>query len=107
MTTDTIHSLAYTGDDLEAFVARVLNDLDDHKDKSLIIEWGPRALDAATADRLEPVRKYYATLRRSLVVVAPSSELDEETEVGLNVVPTTQEAHDLIQMEDIERDLGL
>ena len=43
--------------------------------------------------------------KHSFVIVSDKVDLDE-TPVELVVVPTLQEAYDLIEMEDIERDLG-
>jgi len=43
--------------------------------------------------------------KHSFVIVSDKANLDE-TPDEIVVVPTLQEAHDIIEMEDIERDLG-
>jgi uncharacterized protein YhaN len=43
--------------------------------------------------------------KKSFVVVSDSANLDEMPD-EIPVVPTLQEAYDIIEMEDIERDLG-
>ncbi|MEL7270141.1 MAG: ribonuclease Z [Bacteroidota bacterium] len=43
---------------------------------------------------------------KSFVVVSENLEYDEVPE-GLSMAPTVQEAKDIIEMEEIERDLGL
>ena len=43
--------------------------------------------------------------KKSFVVVSDKADLDEMPD-EIVVVPTLQEAYDIIEMEDIERDLG-
>lgn len=43
--------------------------------------------------------------KKSFVVVSDSADLDQMPD-EIVVVPTLQEAYDIIEMEDIERDLG-
>ena len=43
--------------------------------------------------------------KQSFVIVSDKVNLDEVPD-DIVVVPTTQEAYDIIEMEDIERDLG-
>lgn len=50
--------------------------------------------------------KKHTTRKRSFVVVTNRVSYDELPD-ELQVVPTLQEAKDLIEMEEIERDLGL
>lgn len=42
---------------------------------------------------------------RSFVTIKPSINIDDFPE-NINIVPTLQEAEDIIEMESIERDLG-
>ncbi|MEO1484568.1 MAG: ribonuclease Z [Bacteroidota bacterium] len=44
--------------------------------------------------------------KKSFIVVSENLEYDEVPE-GLSIAPTVQEAKDIIEMEEIERDLGL
>ena len=54
---------------------------------------------------LKPIAKMYAKAKKSLVIVCEDIDFTEVPDY-LNVVPTIIEANDIIEMEDIERDLG-
>ena len=54
---------------------------------------------------LKPLASLYKKAKKSLVVVCQNIDFTEVPEY-LNVVPTITEANDIIEMEDIERDLG-
>jgi uncharacterized protein YhaN len=47
----------------------------------------------------------HRSAKKSFVVVSNSADLDQMPD-EIVVVPTLQEAYDIIEMEDIERDLG-
>ena len=52
-----------------------------------------------------PLSKIHKKAKKSFVLVA--NEIDfNAVPVNLTIVPTTLEAHDIIEMEEIERDLG-
>jgi len=51
------------------------------------------------------VSKTHRNANHSFVIVSNKIDLDEAPE-DLAIVPTLQEAHDLIEMEVMERDLG-
>jgi len=63
-------------------------------------------LDLEDLVRLLPWAEAYRDRKRSFVVVTTAVDISEVPE-ELNVVPTLGEAEDLIQMEEIERDLEL
>lgn len=50
------------------------------------------------------VSKKHKASKRSFVLVTDKIEIDKAPE-DLSIVPTLQEAHDIIEMEEIERDL--
>ncbi len=50
--------------------------------------------------------KNHVASKHSFVIVHNNVNIDEVSET-LTVVPTLQEAHDIIEMEEIERDLGI
>ncbi len=54
---------------------------------------------------LLPYSREHKRGKKSFVVVTTDVDVDEVPEI-LSVVPTIGEAEDLIQMEEIERDLG-
>ena len=49
-------------------------------------------------------KQYHKKFEKLIVVVSATLEY-EEGEIALNVVPTEQEAYDLIEIDEIERDL--
>lgn len=51
------------------------------------------------------ISKKHKAQKHSFVIVANSIEIDNVHD-QLSVVPTLDEAHDFIEMEEIERDLG-
>ena len=50
--------------------------------------------------------KQHKASKHSFVIVSPLVNIDEAP-AELTIVPTLQEAFDIIEMEEIERDLGL
>ena len=88
---------------------QVQNELQQDKD-----EWSAKHLvlnllgKESSLDNLEAFAELIETHREaghSLVLVHDQYTYEDLPET-LPVVPTVQEAHDLIEMEDIERDLG-
>lgn len=62
--------------------------------------------DKSSMDILVLLSKTHRQLNHSFVVV--STQLDpDDFEDDFTVVPTLQEAHDYIEMEQMERDLGI
>jgi hypothetical protein len=51
------------------------------------------------------ISNHHRSHKKSFVIVNDTINIDDVPE-ELNVVPTMQEAEDMIQMEEIERDLG-
>jgi 2-polyprenyl-3-methyl-5-hydroxy-6-metoxy-1,4-benzoquinol methylase len=49
--------------------------------------------------------KQHKMAKKSFVIVVPQTDFNAISD-KLTVVPTLQEAHDIIEMEEIERDLG-
>ncbi len=51
------------------------------------------------------ISRQHREAKQSFVIVANKFDIDTSPD-DLVIVPTTQEAYDIIEMEDIERDLG-
>jgi spore germination protein YaaH len=51
------------------------------------------------------IARNYKKAKKSLVLVVSDFDFDKVSD-KINLVPTLQEAHDIIEMEEIERDLG-
>lgn len=52
-----------------------------------------------------PFAKSYKKNKKSFIIVATNIDFNKVSD-KISVVPTLQEAHDMIEMEEIERDLG-
>lgn len=66
------------------------------------------SLDSITKSQIVEfldLSKTHKTAKHSFVIVSDKIDLDDIPD-DLVVVPTLQEAHDIIEMEDMERDLG-
>ena len=68
-----------------------------------ILKYGKLTLDELLT-YLKPSLKHYKN-NKSFIIVNDTIVIDDVPE-ELRVVPTLQEAEDMIQMEEIERDLG-
>lgn len=93
-------------DDPKAFAHFIHGLLDQFKSDNLVIDilkYGKLTLDELLA-YLKPASKHYKN-KKSFIIVNDTIVIDDVPE-ELRVVPTLQEAEDMIQMEEIERDLG-
>lgn len=52
-----------------------------------------------------PVSNQHRSLKKSFILVSDTIHIDDVPD-ELNVVPTLQEASDMVQMEELERELG-
>ncbi len=92
---------------VSTFLSKLAEAYPDLKNDHLILNLF--SLEALTADRvLEflPLSREHKALGKSFVLVSDSLGYDEVPE-EISLVPTIQEARDLIEMEEIERDLDL
>lgn len=55
--------------------------------------------------KLKTISSAHKKVKKSFVLVSYTIDMEKTTD-ALIVVPTLQEAHDIIEMEEIERDLG-
>ncbi|RRO22842.1 ribonuclease Z [Flavobacteriaceae bacterium 14752] len=93
-------------DDAKEFANFIDGLLDQFKSDNLVIDilkYGKLTLDELLA-YLKPSLKHYKN-KKSFIIVNDTIVIDDVPE-ELKVVPTLQEAEDMIQMEEIERDLG-
>lgn len=76
------------------------------KDKNLIVDLSSfKTITIADVKTFLPLIKKYTKAKKSLVIVVEDLDFNDVPD-GINAVPTLQEAHDIIEMEEIERDLG-
>ncbi len=91
---------------VKTLVHNIEQDYDTYKNNHLIVR-----LSSLDKMSLEDVVEFlrlsnnHRSDKKSFVVVSDKANLDEMPD-EIIVVPTLQEAHDIIEMEDIERDLG-
>ncbi|NRR90765.1 ribonuclease Z [Winogradskyella undariae] len=91
---------------VKALVNKIEGIYDAHKNYHLIIKLSSLE-KIPKEDILEFLRlsNNHRASKKSFVIVSEKVDLDQVPD-ELAVVPTLQEAYDLIEMEDIERDLG-
>lgn len=90
-------------DDLISFITEIENKtIENH----LIIDLSSNLkISIKDINLFLPIAKSYKKEKKSLIIVAPSIDFNKISD-KMTVVPTLQEAHDIIEMEEIERDLG-
>lgn len=94
-------------DDPKDFAAFVESLLKKFEDDNLIIDlqkYGQLTLEELLCF-LKPSIKHYQQ-KKSFIIINDTINIDHVPE-ELRVVPTQQEAEDMVQMEEIERDLGV
>lgn len=88
------------------FFQKLNNEYNSYKSQNLIIDLTfDREISMADIKLFLDMAKAHKKEKKSLVLVADGISFND-VPAKLNVVPTTQEAHDIIEMEEIERDLG-
>lgn len=88
----------------EEIVREIETYIDQNQDKNIIVDLSHKKLKPSDFIELEKLAQYQKIQKKSFVVVG---EVDfDEIYEEIIVVPTLQEAHDFIEMDEIERDLG-
>ena len=99
-------SLVKQEEDLAAFASLVEEKIGEVKDRNVIIDLlQENDLQPADFLRFVTISNTHRQRKNSFVVITEAVGVDEVPE-ELILVPTLGEAEDLIQMEEIERDLG-
>lgn len=95
-----------TQGDLVSFLMKVTHEYKTFKDVNIIIDLSHyKSITIEEIKTFLKLCKIHLKNKKSFVVVA--QDIDFSAFTGkLVVVPTTLEAHDIINMEEIERDLG-
>ena len=95
-----------TQGDLDSFRLKLTNEYKTFQKSNIIVDIRQhKKLTIAAVERFLPLSKTHKKAKKSFVLV--TSELDFNTVSDqLAVVRSMQEAHDIIEMEEIERDLG-
>jgi hypothetical protein len=95
-----------TQGDLASFITKVTNQNKTFEKNNLIIDL--MAYDSLTVSDIKlflPLSKQYNKSKKSFVIVVSDIDYNAIPD-NLTAVPSLLEAHDIIEMEEIERDLG-
>lgn len=93
-----------SSDDFSEFVEKIIEQPNLFKNKNILIDLEEIALRPSQIISFEPLAVLQKKQKKSFVIVA-DIDFDEVSE-EIIVVPTLQEGFDIIEMEEIERDLG-
>ncbi|UUV21254.1 ribonuclease Z [Flavobacterium sp. CBA20B-1] len=93
-----------SSEDFADFAEKIMDQPNVFKGKNIIIDLEEIALRPSEIIPFEPLAVLQKKQKKSFVIVA-DIDFDEVSE-EIIVVPTLQEGFDIIEMEEIERDLG-
>lgn len=88
---------------LKAFMQDLASGLNENQQHSIVAFDDQQALGESEIKQLEAMEQMLRDMELSFVVV--SSKLDYESSDVLTVVPSLEEAHDLISFEEMQREL--
>lgn len=92
--------------DAGAFLEKFSAEYNNFKEKNIILDLsGQEGLSLNGVLGFLALSDKHRKAKKSFVLVVKGFDIDEAPE-ELIIVPTVQEAHDVIEMEEIERDLG-
>jgi hypothetical protein len=90
----------------EEFYQKLQHEYNSFKTQNLIIDLShDKAITIKDINLFLEIVKSHSKLKKSLVFVTDVINFNDVSE-RITVVPTILEAHDIIEMEEIERDLG-
>lgn len=88
------------------FVEKLTTQYNSFKDTNLILDiTHDKSVDLTSLKNFTDLTKTHNKNKKSLVIVAANIDFNKVPS-KLQVVPSILEAHDLIEMDEIERDLG-
>ena len=95
-----------TQGDSVAFLEKVTNQHESYKHQNLILDvTHDKSTTIVSIKAFSELSKLHKKGKKSLVIVAENIDFNAVPK-ALVVVPSVLEAHDIIEMEEIERDLG-
>ena len=102
---DKTVTLKDTQGDFNAFREKVTSEYNSFKEKNIILDLSQDDIGLDEILTFLPLSNKHRKSKKSFVLVANDVDFNEMPE-EMVVVPTTLEANDIIEMEEIERDLG-
>lgn len=95
-----------TQNNVAAFVEKLTNEYHAFQNQNLILDVSQdKAISNADLAYFKDLAKNHKKAKKSMIVVTDSVDFNKVPNY-LNVVPSVLEAHDMIEMDEIERDLG-
>lgn len=95
-----------TEGDVVTFLEKINNQYNSFKDHNLILDISHDiSVDVKSIKIFSDLAKTHKKAKKSLVLIVESIDFNKVPK-SIIVVPTQLEAHDLIEMDEIERDLG-
>lgn len=95
-----------TQNDLGQFISRLTYEVNNYKEANLIIDLSNYGtIEDKQLLLFQPVSKEHKRNKKSFVLVVSATDFNAFPE-DFVVVPSLLEAHDIIAMDEIERDLG-
>jgi hypothetical protein len=89
-----------------SFLEKLTNAYGSYKNQNLILDvTNDRSVSLKDIKAFSELSKTHRKGKKSFIIVAEDIDFNE-VPAKLIVVPSLQEAHDIIEMEEIERDLG-
>lgn len=88
------------------FLKKVTDQYESFRERNLILDvTHDKTADVKAIKSFADLSKKHKKAKKSFVIVAENIDFNDVPD-SLLVVPTLLEAHDMIEMEEIERDLG-
>ena len=95
-----------TQGDLVSFLMKVTHEYKTFEKHNMIIDISlHKKLSVKDLNSFLPLSKIHKKAKKSFIIIADDIDFNSVSD-KLTVVPTNLEAHDMIEMEEIERDLG-
>jgi len=90
----------------QAFLKKITDQYNSFKETNLVLDiTHDKSVDMDAVKLFKDLSKTHKKAKKSFVIVADGIDFNEVPS-SILVVPTLLEAHDMIEMEEIERDLG-
>ncbi|MBC7641872.1 MAG: ribonuclease Z [Flavobacterium sp.] len=103
---DNLIEISDTQFDLVSFVMKITHEYKSFENLNILIDISNfENISIKDLNIFLPLIKQHSKHKKSLVLVAKEIDFNKVSD-KINIVPTRQEALDLIEMENIERDLG-
>lgn len=95
-----------TQNNVLAFVEKINNAYQTFQGQNLILDIShDKAISNADLFHFKELAKTHKKAKKSMIIVSDVIDFDKVPNY-VNVVPSVLEAHDMIEMDEIERDLG-